>query len=90
MSQRPNELSFCEWGVCATVHRRCQRPSEGLGTNKTVKETWRRSTHVNTERICPGEENEFRIESNDFGFICAGVSSRWEVIIETHNIFHLS
>ena len=38
----------------AAVHRRCQGPPNGLGTNntdKTVEEAYRRSTRVNTRRV---------------------------------------
>ena len=64
----------------AAVQRRGQRPPKGSGTDigKTVEATWRPSTHENVRRIHPGWEEKkkkFRLNSNDFGFIWAGVSN---------------
>ena len=48
---------LCHWrGVPhlhAAIHLRCQHALKGLGTNKTVEATWRRSTHINIRRVCP-------------------------------------
>ena len=48
-----------------------------MSANQTVKATVRGSTHVNMSRVCPGnkerkKEREFRLDSNDLSFICAG------------------
>ena len=48
--------SAAEWGTLylrAAIHRRCQRPPKGLGTNKTVEASWRQSTHVIMRRVRP-------------------------------------
>ena len=57
-------------------------PPKRLATNKTADATEHRSKRVNMRRVCPGlkkkkrkKKEEFRPESNDFGFICAGVSN---------------
>ena len=62
-----------------------------MGTNKTVEVKWRPSMHANMRRVRSKfkEERErererereggggecFCLESDDFGFICAGVSN---------------
>ena len=58
------------------VHRRCQHPPKGFGTDKTVeanniaaKRAYRHGAHP------PRVQKEFRLDSNDFGFICAVVSN---------------
>ena len=55
----------------AAVQRRGQRPPKGSGTNMTVEATQRQSTHVNMRRVHPGYKKEFRLDSNDCGFIYA-------------------
>ena len=59
----------------AAVHRRGQRPRKDLGTDKTVEATWCPSTRVNMRHIHLGLKKEFRLDSNDFSFIWAGVSN---------------
>ena len=74
----------------AAVHWCGQRPLKGLGTSKTVEATQYPSTHVNMRRIHPGlkkktekkkrkkkerKKKECHLDSNDFGFIHAGVSN---------------
>ena len=67
----------------AAVHRRGQRPPKVLGTDMTAEAAYRPSTHANMRRIHPGlkkkrkkkeEKKEFRIDSDDCGFIFAGVN----------------
>jgi len=39
---------------------------------------YRPRTHANLRRVRPGfkkERKKFRVDSNDFGFMCAGVSN---------------
>ena len=60
-----------------SMQRRGQRPPKGSGTNMTVEATKRQSKHVNMRRIpsTPGKKiKEIRLDSNDCGFICAGVN----------------
>ena len=45
-----------------------------LGTNKTLKATEHPSTDVNTRHICFRVEKEFHLDSNDSGFISAGIN----------------
>ena len=45
-----------------------------FGTNKIVEATQCQNTRVNTRRIHPSLE-KFRLCSNNFGFICDGVSN---------------
>ena len=56
------------------VYRRIQRPVNGLDTNKAVEATKRPSKHGNMRRVRPRVEKEFRLDSNDFGFICVNES----------------
>ena len=62
----------------------------GLDTNKTVAATKHPSTHVNMRRVRPRVEKEFRLDSNDFGFICVNESVKQAVIKETPNIIRAS
>ena len=49
--------------------------AKGLGTKMTVEAAYKRpSTHVHMRRIHPGPVKEFRLDSNDCGFICACVN----------------
>ena len=43
-------------------------------------------THVNRRRIHPRFKKKFCLDSNDFGFICAGVSNVVSYIKETSDI----
>ena len=61
----------------ARVHRRGQHPPKGLGTNKTVEATKHPRKHkMHPHQVKKEEEKiQFRLDSNDFGFICAGISN---------------
>ena len=57
------------------VHRRCQRPPKGLGTAEDCGSNIA-SKHAHKHEARPPQvQNEFRPDSNDFDFICAGVSN---------------
>ena len=64
----------------AAVHRRCQRPPKGLVTNKkycgsNITSKHARKHEARLPRVKKEEErNQLSLDSNDFGFICAGVS----------------
>ena len=64
----------------AAVHRRCQRPPAGLSTNKTYCCVEGTSALGKNKK-----KKEFRHDSNDLGFICAGLSNGrgWGGIKET-------
>jgi len=72
----------------AAVHRRGQRPPKALLIR--LKATYRRSTHVNMKRTHTRKKTkkQFRLDSNDFGFIWAGISNM--VSYETNFRYNLS
>ena len=60
----------------AAVHRRCQCPPKVLGPNKTESNTESKNARKHETRPPRVEKKEeFRLDSNDLGFIGAGVSS---------------
>ena len=61
----------------AAVHRRGQRSPKGVGINKTVEGSNIASKHprkhaTHASRV---KKKNIPLDSNDFGFICAGVSN---------------
>ena len=51
-------------------------PPKALGTNKSVEADDASSKHARKHEARPPRvKKEFRLDSNDFGFICAGVSN---------------
>ena len=62
--------------LCAAIQRRGQRPPKGSGTNMTHNDC--RSNlapkHARKHETHSPRVKEFRLGSNDCGFICAGVS----------------
>ena len=81
----------------AAVHRCCQHPLKGLGTNytnKTVEATRHPSTHINMKCIHLGykknNSNTFCLDLNNFGFICAGISISNKVSYKRNVWYNLS
>ena len=70
----PNSARFIY--LRAAVHRRGQRPPKGSGTNMTVEATRLTPKHARKHETHPPrvKQKEFRLDSNDCGFICAGVN----------------
>ena len=78
----------------AAVHRRGQRPLKGSGTeydcrsNLAPKHARKHETHPPRVKRKKKKEEDFRLDSNDCGFICTGVifvgGCKW------HALFYLS
>ena len=73
----------------AAVHRRGQRPSKGLGTNKTgysIASKHARKHEMDAPGVKKKRKKKIRLDSNDFGFIFAGLSNVVTVIKDASDV----
>ena len=80
-----------------SMHRCCQRPLKGLGTDNTVKATWRRSTQVNMKRVPPRVKLSSVLIQTSFGllYLCWRNEKVYTVLLDWRvlnisNCFHSS